>query len=128
MVPGCIYFNGDIHCCKQFPFYLLGASVLHENQNIPEGFQMIEILSTMYTESLGHWAKSYFMLGALVVLYSTCFSALAAWTRIFSDIFGQIGWIKFYDMKQRKRTIMILPGFFFRPYGPYSSSWLNYLF
>jgi len=97
-----------IYTVVTISFYLLGASVLHENQNIPEGFQMIEILSTMYTESLGHWAKSYFMLGALVVLYSTLFSALAAWTRIFSDIFGQIGWIKFYDMKQRKRTIMIL--------------------
>jgi manganese transport protein len=101
-----------IYTVVTISFYLLGASVLHENQNIPEGFQMIEILSTMYTESLGQWAKSYFMLGAIVVLYSTLFSALAAWTRIFSDIFGQIGWIKFYDMKQRKRTIMILAWIF----------------
>ena len=97
-----------IYTIVTIAFYLLGASVLHNNQNIPEGYQMIEILSTMYTESLGPWAKSYFMLGALVVLYSTLFAALAAWTRIFSDIFGQLGWIKFYDLKQRKKTIMVL--------------------
>jgi len=89
-------------------FYLLGASVLHNSRNIPEGYSMIESLSTMYTRSLGPWAKSYFMLGAVVVLYSTLFAALAAWTRIFTDIFGQLGWIQFFNIKQRKRTIAIL--------------------
>ena len=93
-------------------FFLLGASVLHNSQNIPEGYSMIESLSTMYTGSLGSWAKSYFMLGAVVVLYSTLFAALAAWTRIFSDIFGQLGWIQFYNIRQRKRTIAILAWIF----------------
>jgi manganese transport protein len=97
-----------IYTIVTIAFYLLGATVLHNNQYFPEGYQMIEILSTMYTESLGPWAKSWFMLGALVVLYSTLFAALAAWTRIFSDIFGQVGWIKFYDIRQRKRTISVL--------------------
>ncbi|MBN2632505.1 MAG: Nramp family divalent metal transporter [Bacteroidales bacterium] len=89
-------------------FFLLGATVLHNNSNIPEGYSMIESLSSMYTGSLGPWAKSWFMLGALVVLYSTLFAALAAWTRIFSDIFGQTGWIQFFDLRQRKRTVAIL--------------------
>jgi hypothetical protein len=93
-------------------FYLLGASVLNDSGNIPEGFSMIESLSVMYTESLGPWAKSWFMLGALVVLYSTLFAALAAWTRIFSDIFGQTGWISYFDLRQRKRTIAILAWIF----------------
>lgn len=89
-------------------FYLLGASVLHNKQYIPEGYTLIENLSVMYTESLGNWAKPYFMMGVIVVLYSTLFAALAAWTRIFSDIFGQIGWIRFFDIRQRKRTIFVL--------------------
>ncbi len=101
-----------IYTIVTIAFYLLGASVLHNNQNIPEGYSMIESLSTMYTESLGPWAKSYFMAGAIVVLYSTLFAALAAWTRIFSDIFGQLGWIRFNDLRQRKRTITILAWFF----------------
>ncbi len=93
-------------------FYLLGASVLHNSRSIPEGYSMIESLSAMYTGSLGPWAKSYFMLGAIVVLYSTLFAALAAWTRIFSDIFGQLGWIRFFDIRQRKKTIAFLAWFF----------------
>ena len=33
-------------------FFLLGAAVLNRSQNIPEGYSMIESLSTMYTVSL----------------------------------------------------------------------------
>jgi Mn2+/Fe2+ NRAMP family transporter len=89
-------------------FYLLGAAVLNKSNAIPEGYGMVGTLSTMYTEALGPWAKSFFMLGAFVVLFSTLFSALAAWTRIFSDMFGELKWINFNDLKQRKRTIGIL--------------------
>jgi manganese transport protein len=97
-----------IYTMVTISFYLLGAAVLHKSNNIPEGFSMIESLSTMYTEALGPWAKSFFMLGAFVVLFSTLFAALAAWTRIFSDMFGQLKWIDFNNLKQRKRTIAVL--------------------
>lgn len=89
-------------------FYLLGAAVLHKNGQIPEGFAMIETLSSIFTESLGKWSKSVFLLGAFVILFSTVFAALAAWTRQISDIFGQIGWINFYNMKERSKSILIL--------------------
>ena len=77
-------------------FYLLGAAILHKQGNIPEGYSMVESLSVMYTESIGPGAKPAFMIGAFVVLFSTLFAALAAWTRQWSDIFGQIGLINFH--------------------------------
>lgn len=86
-------------------FYLLGAAVLHSSGSMPEGYQMIETLSKMYTETLGPWAKSVFLIGALVVLYSTLFTAAASWTRIFSDAFGQIGLFDFYNLAARKKVI-----------------------
>ena len=86
-------------------FYLLGAAVLYQHEKIPAGFEMIETLSKMYTGAYGNWAKSFFLFGSFVVLFSTLFSALAARTRIFSDLFGQLGWIDFFNLKQRKRTI-----------------------
>ena len=89
-------------------FYLLGAAVLHRSGEIPEGYAMIESLSRIYTETLGPGAKSVFLLGALVVLFSTVFAALASWTRIFSDCFGQIGWIDFYNPTVRRRSIAVL--------------------
>lgn len=89
-------------------FYLLGAAVLHRSGLIPEGYEMVESLSRIYTETLGPWAKSIYLFGALIVLFSTLFAALASWTRIFSDAFGQVGWINFYDPLVRKKSIAIL--------------------
>lgn len=88
-------------------FYLLGAAVLYKRGEIPAGFEMIETLSLMYTGAYGIWAKSFFLFGSFMVLFSTLFSALAARTRIFSDLFGQVGWIDFFNIKQRKRTVAI---------------------
>ena len=89
-------------------FYLLGAAVLHNQGGVPEGYGMVEALSTMYTESLGPQAKTAFLIGAFITLFSTLFAALAAWTRQISDIFGQLGWINFSNYKIRKRTVAIL--------------------
>ncbi|MGD1892072.1 MAG: Nramp family divalent metal transporter [Cyclobacteriaceae bacterium] len=93
-------------------FYLLGAAILHGSGDIPEGYQMVEALSRIYTETLGPEAKSIFLLGALVVLFSTLFAALASWTRVYSDCFGQMGWIDFYDPQVRRRSIAILAWIF----------------
>lgn len=89
-------------------FYLLGAAVLHVQGQVPEGYAMVETLSAMYTESLGPGAKTAFLLGAFITLFSTLFAALAAWTRQVTDIFGQLNWINFNDPMVRKRTIAIL--------------------
>lgn len=93
-------------------FYILGASVLHAMGTVPEGNEMLETLSLMYTESLGPEARIFFMVGAFMVLFSTLFSALAAWTRQFSDVFGQLGWINFFDQKERMRSIAFLSWLF----------------
>lgn len=89
-------------------FYLLGAAILHQRGDIPQGYEMIETLSNIYTQSLGEGAKMVFLIGALVVLFSTLFSGLAAWSRQYTDIFGQIGLIDFMDTKQRNRSIAII--------------------
>ncbi|MDF1754665.1 MAG: Nramp family divalent metal transporter [Verrucomicrobiales bacterium] len=93
-------------------FYLLGAAVLNKQGLQPEGYSMISTLSRMYTDSVGSWAGPVFTIGAVFVLFSTLFSALAGWTRLYSDAFGAIGLIDFSDPKQRKRTIAILSWFF----------------
>ncbi|MGV3585918.1 MAG: Nramp family divalent metal transporter [Adhaeribacter sp.] len=89
-------------------FYLLGAAVLHRQGLVPEGYNVIEILSDMYTQTLGSWAEIIFMIGAFMALYSTLFTAAASFTRTFTDAFGQIGWIDFYHYPTRKRFISIL--------------------
>ena len=93
-------------------FYLLGAAVLHARGTIPEGYAMIDTLASMYTETLGPWAKGVFLLGAFTVLFSTLFSALAAWTRIFSDAFGQLGFFDFRNPDSRSKAFFRFAWFF----------------
>lgn len=89
-------------------FYLLGAAVLHVLEGkLEDGQAILGALSKMYTESLGPSAKWMFMVGAVVVLYSTLLAALGAWTRLFADAFSHIGIGDFQDPKRRQKAIAI---------------------
>ena len=89
-------------------FYLLGAAVLHSRGEIPEGNRLIATVALIYTESLGSGVRTAYLIGAFFVLYSSLFASLAAWSRMYSDIFGQFNWIDFYDVPQRRRLIRLL--------------------
>lgn len=88
-------------------FYLLGAAILYHRGVVPEGNQLIETVALIYTESLGSKVRTIYLVGAFFVLYSSLFSALAAWTRMYSDLFGQLGWINFFNAVQRRKMISI---------------------
>lgn len=103
-------------------FYLLGAAILHNRGVIPEGNQLIETVALIYTESLGPGVRNMYLVGAFFVLFSSLFASLAAWTRMYSDIFGQLSWIDFSNVKQRSTVIAALAWFF-------PTAWvLTYLF
>ncbi|CAG5012815.1 hypothetical protein DYBT9275_05253 [Dyadobacter sp. CECT 9275] len=89
-------------------FYLLGAAVLHTRGTVPEGYQMIEVLSGIFTETLGSWAKNLFLAGAFFVLYSTLFTATASWSRVWGDAFGQLGWMKYETEEEQRKGIGLL--------------------
>ncbi len=89
-------------------FYLLGAAVLNRQGLVPESDELISTLGNMYTHSLGPWARSLYVVGALVVLYSTLFAALAAWTRLFSDAFARVGMYQFENERSRLKAIGVL--------------------
>ena len=88
-------------------FYLLGAAILNRQGVVPESTALISTLGTMYTQSLGPWARSLFVVGAFVVLYSTLFAALAAWTRMFADAFARIGLFDFGNETSRRFYIAL---------------------
>jgi Mn2+/Fe2+ NRAMP family transporter len=89
-------------------FYLLGAAILHNRGAIPEGNQLIETVALIYTESLGAGVRNMYLVGAFFVLYSSLFASLAAWTRMYSDLFGQLAWIDFSNQLERTRVIAVL--------------------
>jgi manganese transport protein len=93
-------------------FYLLGAAILHDRGAIPAGDGLIATVALIYTESLGPGVRIIYLVGAFFVLFSSIFATLAVWTRIYADIFGQLGWIDFSDATARRRMIAVLSWFF----------------
>ncbi len=90
-------------------FYVLGAAVLHGSGEAPAGQQVIEVLSHIYTETLGPWAMGLFLAGAFTALFSTLFVACASTTRMFTDGFAQFGFLDYDDEKKaRQRWIRTL--------------------
>ena len=75
-------------------FYLLGAAILHGKQEIPQGLDLIRSLASIYTEVLGPKARFAYLIGGFFALYSSAFATLAYWTRLFPDVFSQMGWIE----------------------------------
>lgn len=89
-------------------FYVLGAAVLNAQGLVPDKAEIIDVLSKMYTDTLGPGARGIFLMGAFVVLFSTLLSALAGWTRLFGDAFSQITTADFTDPKTRSKLVGIL--------------------
>lgn len=90
-------------------FFLLGSALLYGKGDFNVGGKVfLEDLSNLYTATLGAWAEPFFYFGAFVVLFSTAFSALGAWTRQFADAFGRVGVLNFENYKSRKIWFGIL--------------------
>lgn len=89
-------------------FYLLGSTILHGREEVPQGNQVIDTLALIYTQSLGGGVKNIYLVGAFFVLFSSVYATLAFWSRLFPDIFGQLGWIDFFNLTQRRKLIAIL--------------------
>jgi manganese transport protein len=89
-------------------FYLLGAAVLHGHEVVPHGNEVIETLALIYTQSLGPEIRTIYLVGAFFVLFSSLYATLAAWTRVFPDMFGQMGWLNFNDPGRRKKMVSVL--------------------
>lgn len=89
-------------------FYLLGSSILHGQSGLPHGNEIIDTLALIYTQSLGEGVRNIYLVGAFFVLFSSVYATMAFWSRLFPDIFGQLGLINFFDLRVRKKVIAIL--------------------
>ena len=74
-----------VYTISTVAFYLLGASVLGRAELYPEGLDMIRTLSAMYEPVFGEAAVGLFVIGSVVVLYSTFFVNNASSAYVWSD-------------------------------------------
>jgi Mn2+/Fe2+ NRAMP family transporter len=92
-----------IYTVATIAFFLLGAGVLHGMGLIPgnKEAEMITVLSNIYTQTFGGWAKWMFYAGAIVTLYGTIFAATAANSRVFADMMRLTGAFRSDDYATR---------------------------
>ena len=89
-------------------YYLLGASILNKLEVVPEGYEVVDNVSLIFTESLGGWAKNFFMFGAFCTLFSTLLVFAASSGRIMLDFLRQTGAVAPETREQRMRLLRVL--------------------
>ncbi|MGW7598251.1 Nramp family divalent metal transporter [Streptomyces antimycoticus] len=89
-------------------FYIIGAAILHRQKLVPEGNDMINTLSRMYTDTLGPAGKYLFLIGAIAVLYSTIIASTASVPRLWTNTLGLLGAFDWRNVKARQRVIRLL--------------------
>jgi Mn2+/Fe2+ NRAMP family transporter len=88
-------------------FYLLGAAVLHRQEGLADGNELIFQLSSIFTTVLGDWSRAVFMLCAFTALYSTLFSNAAGFARLWTDLLENIGVLRTRNKNRRKRILAL---------------------
>jgi MFS family permease len=98
-----VLFSMVIYTVATVAFYLLGAGILHAMGQVPNGAEMIPVLSNIYTQTLGGWARYLFYIGAIVILFGTIVAATAGHARMFSDLMRVLGHYQSEDLRARNR-------------------------
>jgi manganese transport protein len=89
-------------------FFLLGAAVLHRQNIVPEGLEVVDQISRVYTESYGAWSKWVFVIGAFCTLWSTLVVIAAASGRMWTDLFGSMGLVDRRNSEAVRRCHQIM--------------------
>lgn len=97
-----------IYTLATLAFFFLGAAVLHAQGMVPEGFGTVQILSGMYTETLGNWAFYLFGVGAFMVLFSTYFVTIVGQSRMLADALSVLGLVTYARPSDRQRVVRII--------------------
>jgi hypothetical protein len=92
-----------IYTLATIAFYLLGAGVLNRMGVVPAERDTIQVLSRLYTQTLGEWALLFFYAGAVITLYGTIFASTAAHSRLMADAVRLAGVYHRDDAASRKR-------------------------
>ncbi|NMR20216.1 Nramp family divalent metal transporter [Cellulomonas fimi] len=102
-----------IYTVATMSFYIMGAAVLHPQGLVPQGNDMILVLSETYSSVLGDWGRILFLIGALAALGSTIWAAIPSWSRSWANALSILGVYDWTDWKKRNSWmrffIVVLP-------------------
>ena len=100
-----VWITLAILTCATLPFYLLGASVLHAAGQQPQGLETVQVLSAMFTDTLGGWALWLFGGAAFCILSSSVIAGFGGISRFAPDYLCEFGYLKRENLAARMRWI-----------------------
>ncbi len=89
-------------------FFTMGAAVLHPQGLVPAGNEMLVTLSSMYTDAVGEWSGTVFLIGAILVLGSTYYATIPSYARLFTNYMANFGLVDWNNRKQRLTWLKVL--------------------
>ncbi|MDQ3510000.1 MAG: Nramp family divalent metal transporter [Actinomycetota bacterium] len=101
------FLSWIIYTFGTLAFFIMGAAVLNPQGLVPEGNEMITTLSRIYTDVLGDWASTLFLVGAIAVLGSTLWASLPSWARMYTNLLSTVGVLDWQDTVTRMKYIRI---------------------
>ncbi|WP_413451768.1 Nramp family divalent metal transporter [Georgenia phoenicis] len=96
-----------IYTVSTMSFYVMGAAVLHPQGLVPEGNDMIEVLSQTYASVLGEWGRVLYLVGALAALGSTIWAAVPSWSRSWANALSIVGVYDWTDARKRNAWMRV---------------------
>jgi Mn2+/Fe2+ NRAMP family transporter len=85
------WFSMVVYTIATVAFYFLGAGILHRIGIEPSNSDLLPMLAVIYRPVFSNWAPAVFLVGALIVLYSTFLVANASHARTFADGMSVVG-------------------------------------
>ncbi|TQL52061.1 Nramp family divalent metal transporter [Ornithinicoccus hortensis] len=100
-----------IYTVSTVAFYMLGAAVLHPQGLNPQGTEVMEVISRIFSGTVGEWGGVVFLFGAGVALYKTIIANVPSLGRQVGDtlsVFGAFDWTDMHKRDTWMRVIMIV--------------------
>lgn len=88
-------------------FYIIGAAILHPQNLVPQGNDMIMVLSNSYSSLLGEPGRYLYLVGAVAALGSTVWAAVPSWTRQWTNALSLLNVFDWDDAKRRNLVMRI---------------------
>ncbi len=107
------WVSWGIYTLSTASFYILGAAVLHPQGLVPAGSEVLEVISRIFTDTLGEWARVVFLLGAGIALVKTILANVPGFARQMTNTLSVFGVLRWTDTPARDKwmrsLVIILP-------------------
>lgn len=97
-----------IYTISTAAFYMLGAAVLNPQGLVPEGTEVMQVISGIFSGTVGEWGGLLFLFGAGVALFKTILANVPSLGRQVANTLSVFGAFDWTDMAVRDRWMRVI--------------------